>query len=89
MSFNSWLQSPSSVILEPKKIKSADLSCFKYMRLPALTRGTSRTNWVIPGNVYCGTSHLWSYQPNPVKHKLRVVLETEPSGPGDSQVFLL
>ena len=89
----SWLQSPSSVILEPKKMKSADLSCFKYMRVPALTTGTSRTNWVMLGNVYCGTSHLWSYQPNTqvklVKHKLRVVLETEPSGLGDSQVFLL
>ena len=40
----SWLQSPSAVILEPKKIKSATVSivspsiCHKVMRLDAMIR---------------------------------------------------
>ena len=84
----SRLQSPSAVILEPKRIKSADQSCFKYTRLPVLPTGTSRTNWVMLGNAYCGTSLLQSYQRIPVKHKLRVVLETEPSGPGEGSGLL-
>ena len=31
---NSWLQSPSSVILEPKKIKSVTVSIFFFIHLP-------------------------------------------------------
>ena len=50
--------------------------------------GTSRTNRVMLGNVYCGTSLLRSYQRIPVKHKLRVALETEPSGLGEGSGLL-
>ena len=88
----SCLQSLSTVILEPTKIKSAGRSYFKYTRLPALPAGPSRASRVMLGNVYWGTSRgtslLRSYQRIPVKHKVRVALETETSGLGEGSGLL-
>ena len=44
----SWLQSPSAVILELKKIKSATVSpsiCYEVMGLEAMNRGTKTHFW--------------------------------------------
>ena len=63
--FISWLQSPSAVILEPKKIKSVTVSiispslCHEVMGLDSRQRVTAADNGLSSQSFGFSNSHVW------------------------------